>query len=171
MTGEEINIKDIGNFTLSELSNYYFSTTELTRKIAHKKIKDLSTSDLLHLVRRKNYTDLATILAIQDFESKGFYGYSFNHDDKSITQQDLLKELLILGDEFWTYNQTSFQQLKPIAEKNATYVNLPAKLTRQFTALKPVPILWTKEEIEKIKSLVDMDIASTVHSAWEMVRQ
>lgn len=168
---KEINIKDIGNFRLTELSDYYFNTTELTRKIANKKIKDVSTSDLLHLIRRQNYTDLATLLAIKDFETNGFYGFSFNYDDKSITQQDLLKELLILDDKFWTHNQTSFQQLKPIAEKNATYANLPDKLVRQFIEFKLEPIIWTSEEIERIKSLVEMDVASTVHSAWEMVRQ
>lgn len=167
----EINIKDIGNFRLNELSNYYFRTTELTRKIINKQIKDLSTSDLLYLVRRQNYTDLSTLLAIKEFETNGFYGYSFNYDDKSITQQDLLKELLILDDKFWAHNQTSFLQLKPIAEKNATYVNLPDKLVRQFIELKLEPIVWTSEEIERIKSLVYLDSASTVHSAWEMVRQ
>ena len=82
---------------LTDLSDYYFNTTELTRKIANRKIKDLSTYDILHLIRRQNYTDLATILAIKDLETNGFYGFSFNHDDKSITQQDLLKELLILA--------------------------------------------------------------------------
>jgi hypothetical protein len=168
---KEIDIKDIGNFRLNELSDYYFNTTDLTRKIANKKIKDVSTSDLLHLIRRQNYTDLATLLAIKDFETNGFYGFSFNYDDKSITQQDLLKELLILDDKFWAHNQTSFQQLKPIAEKNATYVNLPDKLVKQFIELKLEPIVWTCDEIERIKSLVDMDAASTVHSAWEMVRQ
>lgn len=126
---------------------------------------------MLHLIRRQNYTDLATLLAIKDFETNGFYGFSFNYDDKSITQQDLLKELLILDDKFWTHNQTSFQQLKPIAEKNATYANLPDKLVRQFIEFKLEPIIWTSEEIERIKSLVEMDVASTVHSAWEMVRQ
>ena len=168
---KEINIKDIGNFRLNELSDYYFNTTELTRKIANKKIKDISISDLLHLIRRQNYTDLATLLAIKDFETNGFYGFSFNYDDKSITQQDLLKELLILDDKFWELNQKSFQQLKPIAEKNATYVSLPDKLVRQFIELKLEPIIWTSEEIERIKSFVEMDAASTVHGAWEMVRQ
>jgi hypothetical protein len=168
---KEINIKDIGNYRLTELSDYYFNTTELTRKIANKKIKDISSSDLLHLIRRQNYTDLATLLAIKDFETNGFYGFSFNYDDKSIAQQDLLKELLILDEKFWLYNQTSFQQLKPIAEKNATYVNLPDKLVRLFVELKLEPIVWTSEEIDRIKSLVEMDAASTVHSAWEMVRQ
>ena len=168
---KEINIKDIGNFRIRELSDYYFNTPALTRKIVNKKIKDVSTSELLHLIRRQNYTDLATLLAIKDFETSGFYGFSFNYDDKSITQQDLLKELLILDDEFWMYNQTSYRQLKPIAEKNATFVNLPAKLVRQFIELKLEPINWTNHEIENIISLVEMDAASTVHSAWEMVRQ
>jgi hypothetical protein len=76
---KEINIKDIGNYRLDDLSDYYFSTTELTRKIANKKIKDISTSDILHLIRRQNYTDLETLLAIKDFESNGFYGFSFNY--------------------------------------------------------------------------------------------
>lgn len=170
-TVKEINIKDIGNFRLNELSTYFFNTTELTDKIANKKIKDVSTSDLLHLIRRKNYTDLATLLAIKNFETCGFYGFNFNHDDKSITQQDLLKELLILDEKFWKHNQISFHQLKPIAKKNATYVNLSDKLVRQFIELKLESIIWTSEEIERIKSLVGMDTASTVHSAWEMVRQ
>ncbi len=168
---KEINIKDIGNYRLTELTNYYFNTTELTKKIVKKKIKDINTSDLLHLIRRQNYTDLATLLAIKDFETNGFYGFSFKYDDQSIAQQDLLKELLILDDKFWEHNQISYHRLKPIAEKNATYCNLPDKLVRQFMELKLEPIIWTSREIEKIKSLVEMDTASTFHSALEMVRQ
>lgn len=61
--------------------------------------------------------------------------------------------------------------MKPIAEKNATYVNLSDKLVRQFIELKLEPIIWTSEEIDRIKSLVDMDTASAVHSAWEILRQ
>src|SRR5690606_1019737 len=99
-------------FRLTELSEYYFNTTELTREIANKKIKDVKTSDILYLIRRQNYTDLATLLAIIDFNTNGFNGYSFNYDDKSIIQQDLLKELMILDETFWTYNQSSYKQLK-----------------------------------------------------------
>ncbi|MGZ5282489.1 MAG: hypothetical protein ACXWEY_09460 [Bacteroidia bacterium] len=168
---KEISIKNIGNFSLNELSDYYFNTTTQTVKIANEKIKNIGTTELLHLIRRDNYTDLAVLLAIYEFETNGFYGYSFNYDDVSTRQQDLLKELMILNSNFWTYNQKSFHQLKPIAEANAIYVNLAENIVNMFLSIKPEPIIWSNIEIDKMISMAEMDTASTVHYAWEMIRQ
>ena len=83
----------------------------------------------------------------------------------------MLKELVLLDGEFWKYNQDSFRKLKPIVEKNGCYLNLSDNLIQMFLDINPKKIIWSKEETERIKSLVDMDAASTVHSAWEMIRR
>ncbi len=167
----EILFENIGKYRIIELSDYFFNTTDLTRRISEKQIKDVDIFDLLHLIRRRNFTEIATDLAIKEFQEKGFNGYSFNYDEKSIAEQDLLKELVLLDEEFWQYNQDSHSHLKPIIEKNGCYLNLSNKFIQPFLEVYPKKIIWSKEEIERIKSLVEMDAASTVHSAWEMIRR
>jgi hypothetical protein len=168
---KEIKITDIEHFKIRELSDYFFNTDKLTREISNKKIGDITPFEILHLIRRRTYTEIAVILAIKEIETNGFYGYSFNYDDKSIIQQDTLKELLLLEEHFWNYNQQSFHKLKVIAEKKGIHLNLPSKFIEQFFHYKVQPIIWTKEEIETISFYFAMDTASHVCSAWEMVRQ
>jgi hypothetical protein len=167
----EIHIENIENYKIAELGNYFFNMTELSRKISNKKIKDIETKDLLHLIRRHNYLEIAVLLAIIDFKKNGFIGYSFNYDDKSIIQQDLLKEIILLDKIFWIYNQDSYSHLRPIAEKNGIYLNISETIIDLFLKTKLEPINWTKNDIDLIKSEIANDSASSVHSAWERIRR
>ncbi len=167
----EVKIEDIDNFTIKELGQYLFGTGEATRAIAQKKIADITTTDLLYLLRRQCYTDIAALLAIREMEANGFYGHSFKYDERTVTQQDILKELLLLPDSFWNINQRSFYKLKPFAEKNSIHANLPHKVTAQFLEFSPAPITWTKKDIGQMVYLEAMGSLSLFLTAMDMLRQ
>ncbi|MGQ2983214.1 hypothetical protein [Flavobacterium sp.] len=167
----EINIADIDNHSIKELSQYLFGTDSHTREIVYKKIAEVSTADLLHLLRRRCYTDIVALLAIREMEGNGFYGYSFSYDDKSVIQQDILKELILLPDYFWETNQRSYYKLKPIAKKNGIYVNLPENVRDLFDDYNPKPIVCTKQEIEQISFYLAMDTLSHFNTAMEEIRR
>ncbi len=167
----EVRIEDIDNFKISELSQYLFGTNNSSLTVAHKKIGDLGTGDLLHLLRRRRYTDIAALLAIREIEKNGFYGYSFNYDEKSVTQQDMLKELLLLPDHFWDINQRSYHKLKPIAEKYSMHANLPENTVAQFLQFDPGPITWTENDINQIVYYLAMDALGLFLTALDDIRQ
>ncbi|MEL1244808.1 hypothetical protein AAEO56_11090 [Flavobacterium sp. DGU11] len=168
---DEIKIEDIDNYAINELSQYLFGTGAPTRAIAQKKIADITTSDLLYLLRRRCYTDIAALLAIREMEVNGFYGHSFKYDERTVTQQDILKELLLLPDSFWNTNQRSFHKLKPFAETNSIHANLPHKVVAQFLEFSPEPIVWSKKDIGQMVYLEAMGALSLFLTAMDMLRQ
>jgi hypothetical protein len=167
----EVRIEDIDNFMISELSQYFFGMSNRSLTIAHKKIGDLGTGDLLHLLRRRCYTDIAALLAIREIETNGFYGHSFNYDERSLAQQDMLKELLLLPDYFWDYNQRSYHKLKPIAEKYSMHANLPENTVAQFLQFDPGPIIWTESDINQISYYLAMGALGLFLTALNDIRQ
>jgi hypothetical protein len=167
----EVRVEEIDNFTIKELSQYVFGASDLSYKIANKKISDVNTSDLLYLLRRSTYTEIAVLLAIREIETNGFYGHSFKYDDKSITQQDILKELILLPDYFWNYNQRSYHKLKPIVEEKAIHANVSHKIVAQFLELDPQPIIWTKSEINDIAYFEIIGILSMFETGKDNLRK
>lgn len=167
----EISIEEIDNFTITEVSQYLFEADEHSYTIAHKKIADVDTVDLLHLLRRHTYLETAVLLAIREMESNGFYGHSFKLDAQSITQQDILKELILLPDYFWNYNQRAYHKIKPIADKNGLHVNLSHKIVTQFLEFDPQPIIWTKTEIDQFVYSEAMGGLSALQANLDKLRQ
>ncbi|MFC5872341.1 hypothetical protein ACFP3I_07085 [Chryseobacterium arachidis] len=123
------------------------------------------------MLRHSTYTEIAVLLAIREIETNGFYGHSFKYDDNSITQQDILKELILLPDDFWDYNQRSYHKLKPIAEKNSIHANVSHKIVKQFLELEPQPIVWTKKEINDISYFEIIGILSMFETGKDSVRK
>ncbi|KAA0128592.1 hypothetical protein FY557_08420 [Chryseobacterium sp. SN22] len=144
----EISIEEIDDFKIKELSQYFFGASDLSFKIAEKKIGNLDTEDLLYLLRRSVYKEIAVLLAVREMENNGFYGHGF--DDKSIIQQDILKELILLPDYFWNYNQRSYCKLKPLVEEHGIHARISYQIIKQFLELDLQPIIWTESEINHI---------------------
>jgi|GEM_PF-5200121 len=167
----QISITDIDKFSIKELSQYLFGTDDFSREISDKKIAEITTSDLLHLLRRNCYTDIAALLAIREMEDNGFYGHSFKYDERALTQQDILKELLLLPDDFWNTNQRSFYKLKPFAEENSIHANLPHKVAAQCLEFSPSSIIWTEKDINQIVYLEAMGSLSCFLTTMEMIRK
>lgn len=162
---KEINISDIDNYCLNDLSVYYFSTTSLAKELANKKIKEICVPDLLYLVKEQYYIDLVALIAIRKFEIEGFSGNNLRK------RKALLRQLLILDKEFYKYNQTSFLKLKTIIEQNPTFLDLTKKNVRQFVEFKLQAIIWGDNEIDIIKDLIEWDTLSTMHMARERIKQ
>lgn len=165
----EISINKIDDFKIKELSQYFFGATELSFKIADKKIGNLDTEDLLYLLRRSVYTEIAVLLAIREIEANGFYGHGL--DDKSITQQDILKELILLPDYFWNYNQHSYHKLKPLVEEYGIHARVSYQIIRPFLELDLHPIIWTESEINHIAYFEIMGILSMFEDGKDSIRK
>jgi len=165
----EISIEEIDDFKIKELSQYFFGASDLSFKIADKKIGNLDTEDLLYLLRRVVYTEIAVLLAIREMEANGFYGQGF--DDKSITQQDILKELILLPDYFWNYNQRSYHKLKPLVEEYGIHAKVSYQIIKQFLELDLQPIIWTESEINDIAYFETIGILSMFEADKDSLRK
>ncbi len=165
----EISIEEIDDFKIKELSQYFFGASDLSFKIADKKIGYLDTEDLLYLLRRSVYTEIAVLLAIREMEANGFYGHGF--DDQSITQQDILKELILLPDYFWNYNQRSYRKLKPLVEEHGIHARVSYQIIKQFLKSDIQPIIWTESEINDIAYFETIGILSMFEVGKDSLRK
>lgn len=166
-----ITLDKIENYRIIDLSQYLFDQSDYSKKIASKYINELTDQDLLYLIRRRNYLEIAVLISTTIFQKKGFYGYSFNHDEKSITQQDLLKEITLLDSDFWNYNQFAYLIFKPIVQKHYYHLKISKVISDLFLQIEPKPIICKESHIEWIKSNLAENSASSVHSAFEMIRK
>lgn len=102
-------------------------------------------------------------------EANGFYGRGF--DNASIIQQDILKELILLPDYFWNYNQRSYCKLKPLAEENSIHAHVSGQIVKQFLDLELQPIIWTKHEINNIAYFDTIGIFSMFEDGKDSLRK
>ncbi len=165
----EISINKIDDFKIKELSQYFFGASDLSFKIADKKIGHLDTEDLLYLLRRSVYTEIAVLLAVRKMEANGFYGHGF--DEKSIIQQDILKELILLPDYFWNYNQRSYRKVKPLVEEHGIHARVSYQIIKQFLESDIQPIIWTESEINDIAYFETIGILSMYKAGKDSLRK
>lgn len=168
---KQVALAQLDNYRISELGEYLFGCPQRTTGIAEKPIHTLLAEDILWLVRQQNYIEIATVLAAKYFQKVGFHGYAFNYDDASITQRDLLKELVLLEEPFWQYNQRSYRIIRPFIEAYGAHLNLSKQLIEQFLQIGLQPIHWTEVEVECITSLVKADYMSAVLKAIYMAKR
>jgi len=169
---DSVKLSDIGNYKLSDLTDYLFNQTDKSRELKNKKIKDISLDELLYLLRKDNFTEIVIKLIVQNIITTGFKGYVFNYDDYSEWQKEAIKELILVDEYNWQIDPISFYKFLPLIDSTTKHhVNLPQYIIDHFLSFVPHQIVWTDKNLEKIEGQLADDSASMVLSARQSVRQ
>ena len=170
---QPIPMHDIDYYSLFDITSYLFSMPRKASEIVEKKIRDVDLYDLLYLVRREICLEVSVMLILREIEIKGYSGHSYNLDDYSLCRNDVVKEMLLLEDEFWQMNQESYRRLLYLWNRHdmASGIRLPAYIINHFLNLQLGPVVWTEEDIKRILTLLEIEVASTVHGAFDRIRR
>lgn len=117
------------------------------------------------------FTELTLILAVEIISKNGFQGYIWHNDDNSEWERDTIKELILLYDGDWLQDPISFKKISPIISETARcHIYLQSFIIDHFLSLNFQEIIWTTDNIEKLKEWIADDSASSVHAAYSKIR-
>ena len=163
--------KDYKEMRIKDFTTYLFGISSKGLSLANKQIKSLTYSDLAYLLREDYYTDVVIVIAVNRIKDSELKIHSFNHDEDSDNQRELIRELLIVSDYQWDINPLKHQELIELLDSQILVLKIPDYIKSHFKSYEPKEVVVDNGFIEEYEKLIDEDTASHVHSAFEKIRE
>ena len=166
-----ILVTEVKNFSIDSLqeqldSNFYNDNRiNNWSKLSQRKLKDLTTQDLIYLLKKHIGVNFLIIVIVERLIDNGFCAFTFNlHEDKEKDEQkEIIKELLLINDNYWYENPIVYDKFKNFIQNETHWIIdiiIPEYVVNHFLNLEFQTINWTNARTLKLSDWIDLDNAS-----------
>ena len=125
-----ILVTEVKNFSIDSLqeqldSNFYNDNRiNNWSKLSQRKLKDLTTQDLIYLLKKHIGVNFLIIVIVERLIDNGFCAFTFNlHEDKEKDEQkEIIKELLLINDNYWYENPIVYDKFKNFIQNETHWI-------------------------------------------------
>lgn len=158
-------------YRLRDFNNYMGLYQGQSHDLAYKSIDDLTRKEISYLLREDKFTD--TLLEISDklLENEKIEIFGFHHQANSDEQRELIRELVIIKDDYWDLYPRIYRSIKSKLEKHLPIIKLPEYIKDHFRNYEPKTIKWGIEENGWYENMINENAASTVLAAYRRIGQ
>ncbi len=140
-------------------------------QIVFKSIEDVNKSELAYLLRENQFTEVVIEISIEILANEKIEIYPFDHSSNSDEQRELIRELLLVQDEYWNLNPKGYKRLKDLIVNQINIIKIPNFIISHFLNYKPEMVSWDENDEEWYRNMIMDNSASTVLTAFEKIRK
>jgi hypothetical protein len=83
-------------------------------QIVFKSIEDVNKSELAYLLRENQFIEVVIEISIELLTTEKLEIYPFDNSPNSDEQRELIRELILVNDEYWNLNPKGFQRFRDL---------------------------------------------------------
>lgn len=166
-----MDLKQINDNRILDFTYSHVISSDIVQGLVNKKIGSLQIDELSFLLRERQFTEVVIDIAIEILFKDEIQINVFHHSTDSNKQRELIRELLLIDNDYWDLNPFANERFKSKIKEYLSIVRLPNYIKESFQVYKPKQLTWTEENVKRYDELISMDAAMTVLSAFNEIRK
>jgi len=154
--------------TISQLTPTGSKLSDRTKFLINKNIDNLKFDELSFLIREYIAIGTCIPIAINKIANDELKISLLHRNEKSESQREILRELVLLDNWYWESNTIAFKQLKGILGKNLDHLNLPKEIKVKFRSYEPQNIIWSEKSVQNFNAYMS-DSRMGVYAGYNMI--
>lgn len=146
-------------------------SSDRVHQIVFRSIENITKSELAYLLRENKFIEVVIEISIELLTAEKLEIYPFDNSPNSDEQRELIRELILVNDEYWNLNPKGFQRFRDLIVDKINIVRLPKHSISHFLNYQPELIIWNEKDEEWYKDMIAGNSASTVLTAFEKIRK
>lgn len=142
-----------------------------SHELASIDIKCLSKNNVSYLLREDKFTDVVLEIASKIIKDEKIEINVFHHSPNSDEQRELVRELIMVSDEYWDLYPQILNTVKLKISEFLPIIKLPEYVKEHFKNYSPNQLVWGIKENDWYNQMILHDAAFTVLSAYKRIRQ
>lgn len=156
---------------IKDYTNYTFSLEGRAHEISIKELGKINKSDLAFLLREQVFIDIAIEISIFILKNEKIEIHSFHHNENSVEQRELIREIILVDSQYWDYYPNIFYLVVELLKDHMQVIKLPNFIKERFVNYIPEKLVWDNTKNDWYKNMIQNNAASTVLSAFENIKR